>query len=656
MRLPDWIVVAQEEWDVIERRNQLVIRALANRDPRARFLFVERPLRLRQICRWRRPRPRQVARNVWSLRPIRVVPDGVSARLSDRVEAAQIRHAARCIGLESPFLWTQDPRAATLVDLLPVGSTIYDLTDDWAAFEVDPERRQHVQERIESLGHRAAMIFACSRTLEQGARRWSDRVRFLPNAVDPPADERATPADLARIARPRLGYAGTLHSSRLDVTLLSRAAELRPAWSFVLLGPDLLKPADRSRLFALPNVHYIGARPHSEVRAYLEGLDICLLIHRVTEFTRSLDPLKVYEYLAAGRPIISTPVGNAPELAPFILSAATAEQLVERAEETLDVDDPAVAAKRRARVAGETWDARAKEIERALNVDLRRERTDEVSVVIVSFNTRGLLARCLNALDSQDDVTRQVIVVDNGSIDGSVELVRDTFPHVELIELDENVGFARANNLAFARCRGRHVLLLNSDAFLSQGALSALLACSRRHPSAGAIGPRLSNPDGTLQRSAWPFPSGARLLLEAFGLHRPLRRVGLLEDFGIWRHDCERAVDFLVGACLLVRWDALSEVGGFDEDFWLYGEEADLQRRMATRGWEVIFTPDAGVTHVGSASSAQSSTRLRQFYSGQRRFLQKHGGRSSWLVARVALLTGSLLRGRIRAAQLAIKL
>jgi GT2 family glycosyltransferase len=167
-------------------------------------------------------------------------------------------------------------------------------------------------------------------------------------------------------------------------------------------------------------------------------------------------------------------------------------------------------------------------------------------------------------------------------------------------------------------------------------------------------GPRLLNADGTLQRSAWPFPTAGRALLEALAIHRPLRSLGLLEDLGTWDHDEERRVDFLIGACLLVRGEALDAVEGFDERFWLYGEEADLQRRMADRGWEVVFTPRAVATHVGGASSSASSERLRHFHSGHMRFVRKHGPVFSAPISRVALFVGSILRGRGQAARIAL--
>jgi GT2 family glycosyltransferase/glycosyltransferase involved in cell wall biosynthesis len=647
-RMPDWLVLGQEEWDEVERRNQLLIRAMAERHPGSRFLFAEIPLRPRELRRWRIPAVHQVADNIWVTRAVRPLPGPRLQRGSDRLEVAQLCRSMRAIGLDRPALWTQDPRAATLLDLLGIERIVYDLTDDWAAFESDPVRRSEVQRRIEFVGTRAELVLACSRPLEEDARTWSDHVRYLPNAVDPPGPAAVTPADLAALPRPRLCYVGTQHSSRLDVGLVAQAAALRPRWSFVLVGPNKLDSHDDELLGAVPNVHQLGVRPHADVRSYLEGMDVCLVPHLVTEFTRSLDPLKLYEYLAAGRPVIATPLGNSPDLETHVTTAESAAELVAAAERLVAEDEPGFIAARRAAVADETWEARAIEVEQWLGAASPADNCPEVevSVVIVSYNTRELLERCLNALELQEGVGFETIVVDNASSDGSADMVRRRFADAHVIELAENAGFGAANNVASPYCRGEYVLLLNSDAFMEPGSLAALLAAARRHPEAGAVGPRLLNEDGTLQRSAWPFPSAGRLLLEAFGLHRPMRTLGLMEDLGTWDHATERSVDFLVGACLLVPRDALEAIGGFDEEFWLYAEEADLQRRLVARGQSALFTPEGEVTHVGGASSKFSAERLRHFYRGQKRFLQKHGGPFAWPLGLVALLVGSALRRR----------
>lgn len=649
----DWLIVGQEEWDEVERRNQLIVRAMAGRHPRARFLFAEIPLRPRELRRWRWPRVRRVASNIWVIRAVRPLPGARFARLSDRVEARVLQRALWRLAIEQPLVWTQDPRAESLLDDLPVSRIVYDLTDDWAAFESEPGRCAAVQAQIERLGARADLVLACSRSLQEGARRWRPDAQYLPNAVEGPSKPGPVPPALAALPRPILGYVGTQHSSRLDVDLLVAATQLRPDWSFVLLGPDHLGAEDRARLLGRPNVHHLGVRPHREVRDHLAALDVCLIPHIVNDFTRSLDPLKLYEYLAAGRRVVATPVGNAPDLEEHVAFGSTPAELIAACEQAMAEDSPERVAVRRAAVAEATWEARAQQIDQLLGDAPAPPPpiTGRVDVVVVSFNTRELLERCLLAVRAQVGADVHTIVVDNASADGSVELVREQFPEVELIELDENAGFGRANNIAFERCRGEFVLLLNSDAFLAPDSIATLVEAARRHPEAGAIGPRLLNADGTLQRSAWPFPSAGRLLLEAVGLHLVLRRVGLLEDLGTWAHDEEREVDFVIGACLLLRREALDEVGGFDEGFWLYAEETDLLARFAERGRRTWFTPQTAVTHIASASSTSSSGRLTNFYAGQRRYLGKHGGPGAWPVARVALLVGSVLRRRWGAAR-----
>jgi N-acetylglucosaminyl-diphospho-decaprenol L-rhamnosyltransferase len=653
-RLPDLLVLGQEHWDQVERRNQLLIRALAQRNPDGRVLFAERPHRLRDLRSWRRPVPRRVTANIWVLPTVRPFTDRVSRRLGDHTEALQIRRAAHAVGLERPYIWTQDPRAVDLVDLLQHSGVIFDMTDDWAAFEDDIGARQLTERRTARLVREADLVLACSEPLADLARRLGAEPVDLPNAVDAPVKAPVPAGRVAALKPPRLGYVGTLHSARLDVELLARAAETRPDWSFPLIGPNLLEPADAERLFTLANVHYLGPCAHAEVPRYLAGLEVALMPHRVNPFTASLDPLKTYEYLAAGLPVIATAAGVPETLAGAINVIATPDELVASAERLLTDDSPALARQRQTLVAGATWESRAATVEAELGVAPELPRPGLVSVVIVSFNTRDLLAQTLAAVAADSYGHVETIVVDNGSTDGSQAMVAEFGDDVELIELERNLGFAAANNLGLGRARGEFVLILNSDAFLSPGTLAELVAAARRHPEAGAIGPRLLNEDGSLQRSAWAFPASWRLLPEAFALHRLARLTRWYEDLGTWDHADERTVDFLVGACLLLRRTALVQTGGFDERFWMYAEEADLQRRMLIRGWTTVLAPGAEVVHVGSASAVDDRTRLELFYRGQFRFLAKHGGTGAALLGRVALLIGALLRRRWVAARIAL--
>jgi teichuronic acid biosynthesis glycosyltransferase TuaH len=369
VRFPDLLVVGLEDWDEVERRHQLLLRELSRRHPEARILFVESPARLTLPRRLRDLAVRHVEPTVARTRIVRLLPEWTasSRAANDAVEAAQLRRALSQLGIAKPLLWTKASRSIGLVGRLPLSGVVYDLTDDWsAAVESQPGRRRRLRSEMEALARSADVVFTSSSTLAQNASEWNASTHHLPNAVEPPGDPSPRPEDLDALPRPIFGYAGTLHESRLDVELIVAAAHSRPSATFAFLGPDLLTRTARRRLFSPPNVRYLGVRPHAAVRAYVEAFAVCLIPHRVTEFTRSLDPLKVYEYLAAGRPIVSTPLPVAPELTEHVTYAGAADELVTLAEQELETDGPDRQRARRAAVGEHTWAARAAAVERVL--------------------------------------------------------------------------------------------------------------------------------------------------------------------------------------------------------------------------------------------------------------------------------------------------
>jgi len=223
---------------------------------------------------------------------------------------------------------------------------------------------------------------------------------------------------------------------------------------------------------------------------------------------------------------------------------------------------------------------------------------DDVSVVVVTFNAADHVERCL------DSVRRYpTIVVDNGSTDGTVALVRDRFPAVTIVE-QENKGMGGGNNAGIRASHGAYVLLLNSDAWVVGDAIEKLGAFADAHPRAAVVGPRLSNSDGSLQRSVRGDPTLWRLATEYLFLRKLAPRTDALNSFygGGFAHDESRRVESLQGAALLVRRAAIDEVGLFDEDFFMFSEETDWLYRFRKAGWEVWFTPEAEVVHLGGAS------------------------------------------------------
>jgi GT2 family glycosyltransferase len=234
--------------------------------------------------------------------------------------------------------------------------------------------------------------------------------------------------------------------------------------------------------------------------------------------------------------------------------------------------------------------------------------TYDVSVVIVSFNTREVLRECLQALARESaDLHVQTIVVDNGSHDGSTEMLRVDFPAVELIVSPENLGFGRANNLAFESVRGRYIVLLNSDAFLTPGALRLSIEHMDADPNVGLGGGRLVGRDGSWQPSARRFPTLTTDVFVYSGLadrHAHSRIFGCYNRS--WADPMQPAkVDWVPGAYSIVRAEALAAAPPFDPRFFLYYEEVDLCRRIKDAGYTVWYWPDIVVIHVGGESSRQ---------------------------------------------------
>jgi N-acetylglucosaminyl-diphospho-decaprenol L-rhamnosyltransferase len=249
-----------------------------------------------------------------------------------------------------------------------------------------------------------------------------------------------------------------------------------------------------------------------------------------------------------------------------------------------------------------------------------------VAAIVVSFNSRPHLERCVGSVLGDVDA---VVVVDSASSDGSGGLVRERFPSVPVIELSENRGFGAAMNAGVEATDGEYLLLLNADAWATEGAVAKLVGCAESDPQAGIVGPRLSNPDGTLQPSVRGYPTPWRLVTEYFFLRWLAPRSRLLNSFygAGFDHRSTVSVEFLVGAALLVRRSAFDEVGGFDPDFFMFNEEVDLSYRMKRAGRRILFCPAAEFVHVGGASTAPVWDRMyREQLRSHLRFLTKHNG------------------------------
>jgi hypothetical protein len=278
----------------------------------------------------------------------------------------------------------------------------------------------------------------------------------------------------------------------------------------------------------------------------------------------------------------------------------------------------------------------------------------DIDVIIVSWNVSALLGNCLSSILAQTGAGEptepelavgghrvRVHVVDNGSTDDTVQMVRERFPWVHLLVSQQNLGFTGGNNLGLDYARGEYVLLLNPDTELAPDALALLLQALAEHPQVGIVGPRLTYGDGRPQPSRRRFPTLTMALFESTLLeqwfpHNPWARAYRMEDVP---DDHAQPVDWLTGACLLTRRAVWDQIGPLDDRFFMYSEELDWCRRAAAAGWHCLYVPDAHVVHYEGQSSGQVVARRQYLFNTSKvLYWQKHHGPAQANFLRLFLL------------------
>lgn len=252
----------------------------------------------------------------------------------------------------------------------------------------------------------------------------------------------------------------------------------------------------------------------------------------------------------------------------------------------------------------------------------------EVSVIVVSFNTKDMtLAAIRSVVDLTKGVSYELIVLDNASSDGSADAIAQEFPDVRLIRSPDNLGFGRANNLAAEAAVGEYVLLLNPDTLVFEDSIAALVDFARERPEAGVWGGRTVFADGSLNPySCWRELSLWTLLCGALMLSRIFKGSGFFnpEAYGGWLRDDVRPVDIVTGCFLLMKMDQWRRLGGFDPQFFMYAEEADLCYRARLEGARPHLTPDACIVHYGAASEKVFGPKVVRLFAGKVTFMRKH--------------------------------
>ncbi len=265
----------------------------------------------------------------------------------------------------------------------------------------------------------------------------------------------------------------------------------------------------------------------------------------------------------------------------------------------------------------------------------------DVSVVIVTWKVLDLVEACLRTLiDGTKEARLEILVVDNDSGDGTLAMIGEKFPQVIAIDSGGNLGFSGGNNLGFESATGRHVLLLNPDTEVADGAVDRLLATLDSAPDLGMVGPKLVLPSGKIQLPCGRnFPTLWNQALEILGASykRPTHRIFGHYRMGYWDHLDERDVEAVSGCCLLVRKELLDRVGHLDESFFMYGEDLDLCWRVRAAGARIRYVPSAEILHLSESSSAQDEHRMFiETFESMYRFFRKNRGALAALAYRAS--------------------
>jgi GT2 family glycosyltransferase len=277
----------------------------------------------------------------------------------------------------------------------------------------------------------------------------------------------------------------------------------------------------------------------------------------------------------------------------------------------------------------------------------------DLTIVVVSYNTREMTLACLNSVIEQTlSVRYEIIVVDNNSADGSSDALRSTFPTVKLLQPGHNLGFAQANNIAVLASRGKRLLLLNPDTLVLNRAIDNLYAFSETTPKARIWGGRTLFADGTLNpQSCWRQMSPWSMLCTLVGLSL-FRNSPIFysEGYGGWARDTVRSVDIVTGCFFMIDRGLWKLLGGFDPTFFLYGEEADLCLRAAKFGARPIITPAATIVHYGGASEKEQAEKTIKVLAGKMTLLRRHWRPAKYRLGRLIMMCQALTRWGILSA------
>ncbi len=498
-------------------------------------------------------------------------------------------------------------------------SVVFDCMDDWQSMPMISEFNRR-EER--ALVTECDLLVLTARQLSERYAASARRSVLAPNAAD--FDAFGAPVEahdsLAEVPKPIVGYFGAI-ADWFDYDLFHDVVTSRPQYSFVLVGglgletEVCIKEIERFR--ELPNVFLMGHRSYGELPSYLRQFDVCVIPFVIDDVTRATDPVKVYEYLSQGKPVVATAMPELSDRSSLIYLAENAVDFACKLDLAVSENDPELKRRRISYAARNTWRDRLESIDAAV-----RETFPLVSILIVTYNSQDYIQPCLESVIRNTSYpSYEILIVDNGSSDGTVQLLKDytdAEPRIRVIALPDNKGFAAANNIAARLARGEYLVFLNIDTIVTPGWVGRLVRHHQSDPSVGVVVP-VTNWAGNEARINTDYANYAEM--EEFATKLARKNMGTSNELGV--------APFF---CALIPREVWAQAGELDERFEIgMFEDDDYSIRVRQLCRRIITAEDCFIHHFGRGSfSKMSSTEYRRIFDHNLQRFEEKWARS-WI-------------------------